>query len=564
MNADKQMIQMIFNTGRRLEIPFFQRSYVWEKENWERFLEDMKQVSELDKKYFLGTLLFKQKSDVASHEFIGDVRVVIDGQQRLTTLILLFKAAPDEYTKKLFYKIFFNINNEIILKHNYNDYEIFEAIVYEKVDERLEEKYRENRVLKCFNYFKNEKNILEKINFNVLLNNLFFVVIDLTPEEDEQEIFDTMNSLGVSLSAAELLKNELYKREDEKLYSETWKKTFENDEETRNYWNKRVTSGRQSRANIDLLLQSYLLIVSDAESKFIGIGSLFSKYKKYIKNNNINKEIFVDKLIKYANIYRGVFDTDLLNQDIDVNSPSERLNIVIFGLNMTTVIPYILYTFEEVENKEERNKMLDLLEAYLIRRLVCKLTTKNYNNLFASFIRNKIDSYEKLYEKIMEGNDETTRFPSNEELSNAFLENKLTNQQAKVVLYLIEKRSRDYKKNSTDIKPFNEYSLEHIMPKKWRDYWEKPKEITPEKRDQLILTLGNLTIITASLNKSIKNASWKIKKDGIGDKKGLKKYSSGISIFEDYLDSEEWDDEKIMERGRALSELAKEIWKSDI
>lgn len=565
MQAGKQTIEGIFNKGRFLEIPFFQRSYVWEKENWERFVNDMLLVSESSKDYFMGSLILKEKKDIPSTEEIGDWRIIIDGQQRLTTIILFFKVVCDIQDKKdLMKSTFYNRVGKIILKHNYNDYKVFEAIISDSLNDEIKQKYQNNKVLLCYNYLISQKDVLNKIDIYKLLNKLYFVGIDLGSEEDEQQIFDTINSLGVSLTTAELLKNELYKRSDEEFYSQTWKKIFEFDEDTKNYWDQKVTSGRQFRVNIDLLLQSYLLIISNADTKFLGLSSLFNSYKQFLKEKVQDKREFIRLLTSYADLYKKNIDPDLLNQDIDANSPIERLNIVIFGLNVTTIVPYVLYILNKVEDVEEQNKMFNLLESYLIRRFICKETTKNYNNLFASFIRNKINSYEKLHKKIYEADNSTNRYPDDESLKKGFLESNLTNQQAKTILYLIEKRSRNSKNYSTNLRPINEYSLEHVMPKKWRNNWKAPSSFTEqdkEKRDQLVLKLGNLTIITASLNSSIRDASWEIKKVGKGNKKGLKDYSTGISVFEKYLDYSEWDENKIIERGEELFNISKNIWK---
>lgn len=571
MQAGKQTIDGVFNKGRALEIPFFQRSYVWEDENWERFISDMVMVSESNKDYFMGSLILKEKKDIPSTEKIGDWRIVIDGQQRLTTIILFFKAVCLAQKKGNLVKgTFYNRNSEIILKHNHNDYEIFEAIIDDKITDDLKTKYKDNNVLRCYNYFIKQKDSLNGIDLDNLLNKLYFVGIDLGSEEDEQQIFDTINSLGVSLTTAELLKNELFKRNEEKLFNSTWKKTFEQDEDTKNYWDQKVTSGRQFRINIDLLLQSNLLIISKADTNYLGLSSLFNNYKNFLKKEKADKgkednfkQKFIEELIGYAGIYQKNVNPDLLNQDIDRNSSVERLNLVIFGLNVSTVIPYVLYVLNRIKDSKEQSKMLHLLESYLVRRFICKETTKNYNNLFASFIRNEIDSYEKLSKKIFEAEDPTNKLPSDENLKRAFEGSNLTNQQAKVILYLIEKSTRNPDKYSTNLRPLNEYSLEHIMPKKWRNNWKVPDTFNDkdkEKRDQLILKLGNLTIITASLNSSIRDASWEIKKKGKGNKKGLEEYSKGISIFDKCLSYPDWNEEKIIERGKELFELSKRVW----
>lgn len=559
MEAGKRVITDLFNQGRTLEIPFFQRSYVWTDENWERFLSDMEVVSTQNKAYFLGSIILKAKS-VSSGNPIGDWRIVVDGQQRLTTITLFCKALCEVQKKNedLFGRLFYNRRKEIILKHNHSDIEIFEAIVNSRLTKTLTDKHKHSGVLECYNYFfKKKKDALTTLDLDTLLNRLYFLGIDLSSDEDEQQIFDTINSLGVRLTTAELLKNELFRREDEALYARTWKETFEKDEDTKFYWDLEVTAGRQHRVNIDLFLQSYLLIRSGAQDKYMGLSSLFSNYKAFLKDERIERQSFVETLVDYAKRYQESVNPDLLNEEIDQNSSIERLNAVVFGLNTTTVVPYILYVIKEVEDFDEQSDIFRILESYLMRRLVCKETTKNYNNMFASFIRNKVKSYKLLKNKIEKSEDLTNRFPNDKALLKGFLESNLTNQQARTVLYLIEK-SIQSTKDATVIRPFNEYSVEHVMPKKWRNNWKFSG--SADDRDEQVLKLGNLTILTAALNSSIRDADWKTKKNGQCSKKGLEEYSAGIKTFKPYLKQADWNEDLIAERARKLYSHASSIW----
>ncbi len=561
MEAGKRTIEQLFNKGRVLEIPFFQRSYVWEEDNWERFLADMENLSSANRDYFMGSVILKGQS-VPSNSEIGDCRVVVDGQQRLTTIILFFKELYKvKGDQKSFTETFYNRNREVILKHNHNDIEIFEAIIEDKLTDQIEKKYENNNLLKCFLYFRRNADIFGSINTHSILNHLYFVGIDLGAGEDEQQIFDTINSLGVSLTTAELLKNELFKRDDELLYKNTWKSAFEKDEDTRGFWDQKITAGRQHRVSIDLLLQSYLLIKSDARTEYLGLESLFRNYKKFLEESDVDKKHFIEDLISYATLYQNNIDIDYLNQDIDRDSPIERLNVVVFGLNTTTIIPYILYVLKEVADREERRRIFRLIESYLMRRLICKETTKNYNNFFASLIRNKTKTCDLLKERIYKSEDQINRFPGDDDLWIGFQNSNLTNQQSKTVLYLIEKSIRQ-SQYSTNLRSLNEYSLEHIMPKKWRNNWgNNLNEEQSRQRDQLLLKLGNLTIITSSLNSSIRDADWETKKNGNGNKKGLNTYSTGVQIFQEYLKEPIWNEEKIQERNKELFEHAKNIWK---
>ena len=559
MEAGKRSITDIFNQGRTLEIPFFQRSYVWTDENWERFFDDMQAVAIQNKAYFLGSIILKTRP-VSMGNDIGDWRIVVDGQQRLTTITLFCKALCEAQKKpERFERIFFNMRDQIILQHNHSDIEIFDAIVRGNMTKPLMDKHRHSNVLDCYNFFKSKKEELKTLDLDALLSRLYFVGIDLGAEEDEQQIFDTINSLGVSLTTAELLKNELFRREDESLYNKTWKETFEKDDDVKAYWDSEVTAGRQHRINIDLFLQSYLLIQSDAHDKYLGLSSLFSNYKTFLKDGGIQRHLFIETLVKYARLYRDNINPDLLNEEIDQKSAIERLNVVVFGLNTTTVVPYILYVLKEVDDNEERDNIFRLLESYLMRRLVCKDTTKNYNNLFASFIRNKVNRYKILKDKIEKSEEVTSRFPNDKALTKGFFESKLTNQQTRTVLYLIENAIQS-DKDATVVRPFNEYSVEHVMPKKWRNHWKNLGARDADDRDDQVLKLGNLTILTAALNSSIRDADWKTKKNGRGNKKGLENYSAGIKMFKPYLKVEDWNEDVMDERAKELCREATAIW----
>lgn len=570
MDAGKRRISDICNFNRILEIPFFQRSYVWGEENWERFLDDMKAVSEENTDYFLGSYIFKQQ-ETPSNSSIGDIRVVIDGQQRLTTLIIFFKVLCQlQSREKEFDRQFKNKNDDIILRHNHNDIQAFEAIAYDRITKESDSKYKSSGVYDCYKYFQKNKSVIKDISFDNLLNRIYFVGIDLGKDEDEQQIFDTINSLGVSLTTAELLKNELFKKvEDEDLYNQTWNPTFEKDH--REYWAQSVTSGRQRRENIDLLLQAYLFLKGDAKEKYTHIESLFKNYKLLMKDNNADKDPgkrheFIKSLMEHASLYKQHIDPHLTDEGVDSESCIERLNLIIFGLNMTTIIPYIIYLLKEVESTDERESMFSLLESYLIRRLICRETTKNYNNLFTSLIRNKVNSYNALHEKIYRTENQTDVYPDNKTLREGFANSKLSNQQAKTALYLLEMSMRDGQKDSTHIYGLDHYSLEHVMPKKWANKWGN--NLDEEKtriRNKSLRSLGNLTIITSSLNSSIKDSSWEVKKKGQNGKLGLEEYSRGIKIFDrpEFLGSQIWDEDKINERAEFLYQHALSIWPYD-
>ena len=199
-----------------------------------------------------------------------------------------------------------------------------------------------------------------------------------------------------------------------------------------------------------------------------------------------------------------------------------------------------------------------------MRRIIVKATTKNYNQLFrASFFVNEVNTLEKLKNIIEKKSDKINFMPTDEDVKKGFNESWLTNKQATGVLYLIEKTIRS-DLNSTELRFIQEYSLEHVMPKKWRNNWDKNNSLNEkqkEKRDEILRTLGNLTIITKRLNSSISDADWETKKVGKGNHKGLNEYANGIEIFSEYLSKTDWNEECIKERADKLYDYSiNKVW----
>ena len=570
MDAGKRNIADIFNKGRLLQIPFFQRGYVWEKENWERFHNDMLDTAHSQKNYFLGSVILKSKEMPANAQ-IGDCRSVIDGQQRLTTIALYFKALTEAKQKDNIYEsTFYNWAHEFILQHNHMDNEIFQAIVTDNLTKDLETKYASNNVLKCYRYFQELAPDFQSIDPLILLGHIYFVGIDLNHDEDEQQIFDTINSLGVRLTVAELLKNHLFSaQKDMDLYKKTWLETFEKDEETRKFWDAEITSGRTKRSNIDVLLQAFFTIKNDGTD--FKLSELFQEYKTYIHAHEIlssssAKSNFVGELIEYAKLYKDNIDPEKLDNNMDADNFTDRMNVLFFKLETSTAIPYVLYILKNVLNLQEKNKIFKVLESYFVRRIICGSSTKNYNRLIKSLIASNVITATSLAEFLKDKEEKEDKYPTSEQMAIEFPKQKLTNVIATGILYLLEMSVRHEAKQQTLLKGINCYELEHIMPQKWEDNWLinetdpiKLKEMT-ENRNAIIKTLGNMTILTKGLNRSMHNADWNTKKKGTEKWEGLKKFAEGIETFSPYISLDGWNESAISQRSSDLLNYALKVW----
>lgn len=572
MDAHKALITNIFNNSTLVEVPFFQRSYVWKEDLWARLLEDMEFVVKTKKPHFLGSIILKEGRKPKQGENFADCRTIVDGQQRLTTFLIFMKVLCLKLKQTALFDCQFRIMGQMIaLRHGRNDIRAFEKIMSLDKAEKIDNPEPTSRIIDAFNYFV-EHIDESKLDIMTIFVNTQFVRIDLDADEDEQQIFDTINSLGVNLTTSELLKNYFFNRETVGEYDKKWADVFEQDADTKIYWDKEIETGRIKRAVIDIFFDSYFqLFIQDKkynisnEDKLMysRVDRLAQSYQHFINTYcDGNKNIVLDQMKDYAECFRSNLKPDQCEMSIPKEESIERINVVIFGLKNTTMIPYILYIAKNVQDKTELDKMYGILESYIMRRVVVHASTKNYNNLFTSLILNKVLDSQTLISRLKGNGDATTYCPDDSELKIGFESSKLVNLQSKGIIYLIESKIRP-DNSSTALLGFNNYSLEHLMPKKWRNNWGScASEDEEKKRDSILLTLGNLAIIPQALNASIRDAAWNVKKIGKGQNKpGLLLCASGLCTLHNVLQKNIWDESEIENRADWLLTQAKNIWK---
>ena len=573
MKAGEVCINDIFNGARLIEVPFYQRAYVWKEEQWERFLTDMEYVSDTQRHYFLGSIILKNGETPNMTDAFSSRKIIIDGQQRLTTLILFFKVLCLKVGCNGYFDHDFRFSNgDIAMQHGRNDSAAFKLVTSQNTAGEIKNTTPPSSIIAAYNFFM-QKADPARINLNVIKQNVQFVSVDLVDSEDEQQVFDTINSLGVRLTTAELLKNYFYSRDNVREYEENWVSVFEKDAECKQYWDQEIETGRIKRSLIDIFFDAYfqLLIqnrdyavsVSD-KIAYARVDHLAKSYQDFIdKYCAKDKNVVLKHMADYAACFAETFRPDSCERSIPSAYGMERMNVIIFGLKNTTVIPYVLYVAKEIQNPDSRNEIFAVLESYIMRRMIVRTTTKNSNNLFASLILNNVLDAATLKERLSRSGDVTTYFPDDRELLQGFKESKLINLQSKGVLYMMESAIQPANAAMV-LLGFKGYSLEHLMPKKWRNNWAPCEtEELAKKRDSCLLTLGNLAIIPQPLNASIRDANWTVKKAGKGTANpGLELCASGLLTIHDVLKETEWTEGKIDARADWLFEQAKRIWKT--
>lgn len=574
MDAGKKQLADILNGNRVLEVPYYQRSYVWKEEQWSRFISDMEYITSTNKDYFLGSIILKQQPTGISP---FDIQSIIDGQQRFTTFALFFKSLclktddPKTFEDKFMVWDRKERVHKIAIRHSINDRKDFEAIIALQEDVPYKPAVDSN-IARAYNYF--QENIKpEKIDVDILLTHVIFIGISLLQGEDEQVIFDTINSLGVRLTTGELLKNYFFTESTREEYEELWAPIFEKDRELANYWDAEVVSGRLKRTNIDFFFTAYLNIKiqdpgikvsADHKMRYRRSEGLFNNYKDLISTYGLDKEKMIYDILDYALIYHNNINPNIAEGEIPGTPGIERMNFLIFVLEYTTIVPYILYLLMNVKDDEERNSMFGYIESYILRRQICKSDNKNFSDLFAeNLILNQVTTLEALKDYIENKDDiHALALPRDKKVIQSCHDKSYPNKKALAILYLLETAIREGKPHATQLYPFKRYSLEHLMPRSWKDNWPMSEGVTEEDRDNAIYCLGNLAMLPQKLNTSISNASWSTKKAGNGRNQGIVFYASDIETLADVISKPEWNETTISDRADWIAYKANAVWPS--
>ena len=567
MDAQIALIPDMFNYSTLMEIPFFQRGYVWDEDLWGRFLEDMEFIVKSRKPHFFGSLILKTGRERTEDDQFSVCRTVIDGQQRLTTLVIFMKVLCLKKNENSYFDMVFKLRGEgSALRLSMNDEAAFMQVMEAAEPVRIES---DSKIVRAFNYFV-ENLDASKLDLLTIASKAQFVKINLSKEEDEQEIFDTINSLGVNLTTSELLKNYFFNKESLGEYQDKWVSIFEKNEDVKDYWNRELDAGR--RTMIDLFFDAFFQIIvqdqtlnikSEDSLLFLRRKRLANSYKQLIKNYyHGDKEIILKKLREYALKFQEIFRPEECDRSVSHEFSPARLDVVIFGLKNTTLIPYVLYV--AMEAPEKLNGICEVLESYIMRRIIARESSKGYNKLFTSLIANGVLDETLLKQRLLNTEDGVTSTPNDSALLQGFKQSKLTNLQSKGVIYLIESKIRPVD-SAVSLLSFNQYSLEHLLPKNWERNWSSAEfkdEDARKNREYRLLTLGNLAIIPQPLNASIRDGSWATKRKGKGKSKpGLARCAAGLFTLQDVVAKEQWNEDEILSRANWLFENSKNIWK---
>ena len=546
MEAKKIRILDFIGKGKKIfNIPVYQRNYDWQEENCKKLFTDIENIIKHNEEieHFLGTVVYVLTKIERDYEEY----VLIDGQQRITSISLLLKALHEkiisEDTKESIWEQYL-INKKspdnirIRLKPIESD-----SVSYKQLIDNNDDSSNSNV---CRNY-KIFKELLENSHYSAeqiysALYKIELVTIKLEKDkksENPQLIFESLNSTGLSLTQADLIRNYLLMNSEYEKQTVLYK----------NFWLK--IEIELTNKKISDFIRDFLTMKT---GKIANKNKVYDDFKEYMRiQKELNEEAVLEELVTYSKYY---------NWFLNANSNNEKINEKLKHfkyLKNTTVYPLLLSIFEDTYyykklDEDKLLKIIDLLISYIFRRTICGYKTSSINKVFASIPKkilenqNEKDIYFKIEKNLMERRLETI-FPRDEEFKLNFIKYNFEKNK-ELLRYTL--KELEQKVSNNVINDTSNLNIEYIMPENLNSEWKL--ELGEKKFENTHLeylgTIGNSSLIENDLLRYNKN--FKTKKEFY--------QKSNIEITRNINNYQVWTDNEIKNRAEQLYEKSKEIW----
>lgn len=491
-------------------IPVYQRNYDWTNNECKELLNDIIAVENFNRgTHFIGSIVFIHEGIYSTSE-VKEL-VIIDGQQRLTTIniiyVALFRFAkensmPNESDMLL--NMF--LTNQYV-QHESSKLKLKQtdtnSLAFKAIMNGTEKEFNTySNVVENFNYFKS---IITQDNFNTILNGLkrlIFVEISLERgKDDPQRIFESLNSTGLDLSQSDLIRNyilmDLDPKNQHKIFEQIWSPIEENARDV-----------IKQKSMVSDYIRDYLTL---RNKKIPNKNKVYLEFKKLYKDKD---ETYTQELenIKSLSVHYKKFINPTSVQDQNIRRELEYIS----RLEINVAFPFLLQVFEDAENglivNNDLIKILKLIQSYAWRRFVVGLPTNALNKIFMT-LYSEVDT-EEYYDSIelaLIKKRGSAKFPTDEDLKTALKDKDLYNIQSKNRNYMFEllenHNNREYVNTSNE-----NITIEHIFPQNPNEDWSK--EITPDDyfqfKEKYLNTIANLTL--SGNNGALSNKSFKDKK----------------------------------------------------
>ncbi|MHA7176152.1 DUF262 domain-containing protein [Arthrobacter sp. Sr24] len=608
MKAESQSLKRIFQGSIRYEVPLYQRPYVWqhkeddpENDRLGPFWDDVKQTVDrlVDHRQLEQHAGDPSKVAPMTPHFFGAVVIgepstgmggvvaqeVIDGQQRLTTSQLLLSAATAVCTswdkpkhasrlRKLWTQdddVEVEDDDLFKLRPTRYDRDVFSETM-KSTDHQI---HSHGLVWEAREFFEQSldswaselpSHLIDKY-FDALRDTLYeqllFVVIELQPGDNPQGIFESLNAQGERLLAIDLVKNNVFRRAKtygldlDKLDVDVWQATF-----GQPWWRESTKQGRYLRPRAELFLMHWLTEKTNSEISATGLFVEFSRLFSSHATTSESAKSFIDDLVSDARIYRSFHTLEEGTREHLFFSRREVLDIGV-------IYPVALRLWRGVQrgeiSQDRLHEGLRALESWLVRRMTLRLTSKNYNRIMLELLKAMDGSADPVGSIIghLKSFDEDTVsgwWPTDEAFQDHLLTHGLYGwlPQARVRMLLKTVESGLFSAKTEKLTLPSKLTIEHIIPQSWKNTWPLPTSASPEAEDSRkthLHRLGNLTLVTSSLNPALGNDPWESKRKELAKHSALRLNAHLVSEY-----PSAFDESTIDERSTFMASLLLKEW----
>lgn len=549
-NLDK----LIKQPDTQFVIPVYQRNYDWTEKHCKVLLNDIKEAGINKKEHFIGSIVYVIHGNAAFKELI-----IVDGQQRLTTIYLiylrLYNLLPNGnpiknriYEQYLINKFAVQPSQKLKLKLTENNNKFLKHLLNTPIT-TIKGK---SNIIDNYIYFENNINA---DNYKEVLDGLSYLnIIDMALDrniDDPQRIFESLNSTGLDLSQGDLIRNYILMKLDFPQQIEIYEK----------YWEYIEKDSKDESINKDMVSDFIRDFMTSEYGKIPNKSRVYEEFKEKYSIDNLNEiKNYLGILKEYASYYNKLLNPKKEN-DKDISLKLENIK----SLEVNVSYPFFLKIYKDYnDNIIDKNKfiyIIDLIESFVFRRFICDVPTNAMNKIFMTLYR-QIDknNYVKSLEEYLCKLEFSLKFPKDEEFISKFKEKNIYESIAqKKKMYLFNKLEQGLGKEVVDFNK-TDLTIEHIFPQNPDGAWEE--DLTEEEYSIAEKNLHKIANLTLSANNGALGNKRFIEKKNMNIDNGQQGYIYSSLWLNEYLKQiEEWKPKNIEERFEKIKERFLQVWR---
>lgn len=542
----EKLIDLMFDNKRQYQIPVYQRNYDWKKDNCIALFKDVLGAYDKEKTHFLGTIVQVQQDEESGIKHF----IIIDGQQRMTSIYLLLKSLYDlaekEEDKSKLEGLIYNYSNgrvfsvedknKLKLKPIKTDNEQFLLLMSNKYDDMR----KSTNIYQNYDLFKTLINSALNDGYsikNIIKGLEYFQIVMISLNEsagdEPQVVFERINSTGEDLKLADLIRNYVLMtdKDQEELFE--------------NYWS--VMEEMIGKDDLSNYFITYLIFKLPNDIKK---ETGYQSFKEYVDKNHISHREILIELKRYSKYYNVFKNSDTKNYSKYINTLLQAFT----DLKQTTIYPFLFAVFDDFENniinEEILGTVLEFFIGYTVRRMVCGIPSNSLRGLYKTMYKRIFDTEDKkqnylssIYSFMSTLSYTKDAVPTDTSFKENLLYRELykNTNLCKYVLILLENGGSKETVNAGTA------TIEHIMPQNKTEDWRNEIGNEYDKIFETFLhTLGNLTLTGFNSELSDKKYS---------DKRNLIKQNSKFNVLNlEIIANETWSDKIILKRAQRLAD----------